>query len=145
MNYEKFLDRVQSIGISLPKKKAKKISAWDRAEYSPYRNVQWYNGVLALTNSWSTGGMTGGNCWNDDSPRSYTSDEKEPEWITLDEILEYFCPDISYLKHKKLMSLAQYETWTEYEYYGNCTDYAMKVLPLETLWKFLSENDLLSE
>lgn len=156
MTYEKFLIEVQSLGINVPdpaKVKPKAHRRWlSDVEYSAYSDVQlWSKSKLegaervpALTNAWSTGGMSGGSCWNDNPPHHYSNDEPIPQWTTLDNLLEKFCPNITFLKYKSLMTLVKTESWTDYEYYGNSTDYTMMVLTLPDLWQFLNDNNLLT-
>src|SRR5579862_3894046 len=46
--------------------------------------------------SWSPGGMSGGNCWDDAEPTAYTNHEKPKELQILDKVLEKICPDINF-------------------------------------------------
>ena len=83
---------------------------------------------------WSTGGMQGGNCWNDDEARPYASSESEPEFKDLDDVLTAVCPDIKFLQYKTISSLIKHDSRTEQEYYGNCTDYSSKSINLDELY-----------
>lgn len=85
---------------------------------------------------WSTGGKSGGSCWGG-VPEGYTSTEKEPNFDCLDNILANYCPNISYLKYKKLAELIDIEYYTENEYYGNSTDYCVKKIEIRKLYDFL--------
>jgi len=85
---------------------------------------------------WRTGGMWGGNCWGDQPSYSAESDP-EPNFDELDTILEKVCPDIPYLQYKKLDAFIKRDSYTQNEYYGNCTHYAVKRLAVEDLWNFL--------
>jgi len=94
--------------------------------------------VVMLLLKWETGGRTG-NCYNDEHT-TYTSSEPEPAWEHFEGILEHFCPTIAYLQVRKLERLVIRDTYTDTGYYGDSTTYALKLLPLKTLWKFLNNN-----
>lgn len=92
---------------------------------------------------WKTGGLSGGSCWDTgDEDTRYYSEEGDPEveFDELDEILERVCPDISYLKFRKLEKLIEHDSATENEYYGNYSIYSIKRLVVEKLWDFLVEH-----
>ena len=84
-----------------------------------------------------TGGISGGSCWDSSNPQPYTSHEKRPDWEAMNLVLKEICPDISYLKYKSIEGLVKDSSKTEYKYYGNCTDFDIWFLPLETLYSFL--------
>lgn len=87
---------------------------------------------------WSTGGVSGGNCWSGSDNLYSTEGEPEPEFRDLDVILENVCPKITYLEYKRLMNgLADFISWTENEYYGNSTSYGCKKITLRKLWEKL--------
>jgi len=92
---------------------------------------------LVIYQRHETGGVSGGSCWEDSNPQYYSSDEDRPEWQALDLTLKKLYPDISYLKYKEIEKLIIYANDTDYEYYGNRTDYDIWYLPLETLYKYL--------
>ena len=92
--------------------------------------------------SWATGGMTGGNCWNDNGPYPYYSDETEPKDTCLEKIIKCVLPDISGLQVFKLLNndnLYTYDSYTENEYYGNNTRYSTRTLDLYLLYALLNE------
>ena len=92
--------------------------------------------------SWTTGGMTGGNCWNDPEPYPYYSEEREPKDIALEKIIKEFLPDIFGLQVFKLLNnnnLYTYDSYRENEYYGNSTDYSTRTLDLYLLYVLLNE------
>jgi hypothetical protein len=87
---------------------------------------------------WSTGGVSGGNCWSGSDNLYSTEGEPEPEFRDLDVILEKVCPKITYLEYKRLVNgLIDYNSWTENEYYGNSTSYGCKKIALRKLWEKL--------
>lgn len=86
------------------------------------------------------GGLSGGNCWDDTVPtykKSYEGDSGEFE--VLDLVLEELKPDITYLQVKKIMKLLHTNTETEWEYYGNSSEYLVKYIILSELEKALKE------
>lgn len=89
-----------------------------------------------LYSEWSTGGMSGGNCWDDSGPRGYSSDEPEPEFTELDLILEKCIPNITYLQYKKLATKIDFSSYTKDEYYGNCVNYSVKTIRLKDIQDF---------
>jgi hypothetical protein len=99
----------------------------------------------ALIHAWSTGGMQGGSCWGGEPHYYATPSESEPEWEMLDQILEFFCPNLSFLRYKGIMRLVNTADYSEGEYYGNPTNYSIKILKLATLWEYLNENKLIEK
>ena len=84
-----------------------------------------------------TGGVSGGSCWDSSDPQPYYNDKKRPNWDALDEVLKLLCPEITYLKYKGIKNLITSTDETDWEYYGNRTNYDIWYLPLETLYKYL--------
>ena len=97
----------------------------------------WGGDTDQLEIKWETGGMSGGNCWDDSNPQSYTASEVEPEFVVLDVILEKVCPAMTYLQYKALEREIDTDSYTEHEYYGNNTNYGRRRLSVNDLWKFL--------
>lgn len=144
MTYVKFVEQLEELGYTIPEPPAEKRYSWNR--YSEYARINYtpdkpYEPALSLI--WSTGGVGGGNCWGGE-PRPYSNDEAEPEWKSLVEILDHFCPNISYLKYRFLMTLVTSDSYCESEYYGNSRNYAVKLLKLQDLYNFLVENKLVN-
>ena len=100
-----------------------------------------YTNKEALEVRWCSGGMTGGNCWDEGDDVSYYPVAADPEekFYELDEIFERVCPNITYLQFRKLEALIIQDSETEYEYYGNYYVYAIKRLKVNDLWDFLVE------
>lgn len=92
---------------------------------------------------WNTGGMAGGNCWNDDL-YSYTGDPK-PKFQILDMILKKLKPDISYLQFREIEELIHTNHETHHEYYGNSDDYEIEYILLSELIKKLEEFSVYSK
>jgi hypothetical protein len=85
---------------------------------------------------YETGGMGGGSCWDDSDPSPYSTDER-PNFDVLDAVLKKIAPDVSYLKYKEIEKRIVSKNETEYEYYGNSTDWEVKFIVLEDLYKLL--------
>lgn len=88
--------------------------------------------------SWTTGGMTGGDCWGNEAEWLVDA-SPEPEFVDFDTIIEHFLPEISHLAYKRLArSLIHTDTYTDSEYYGNYYTRAEKWVDLEEMYKLLS-------
>lgn len=108
------------------------VSEWDIRE----------NKIIEL--QWSVGGMEGGNCWNDgacDPVSPQTPKTIEP---IMDLIFEALCPDIKFMTYRRLIRELECEVQskTEYEYYGNYTEYHKISLNLQRLYDLMIENEL---
>lgn len=80
----------------------------------------------------NTGGVSGGSCWDDSNPQYYSKDSNYP-FIILDLVLKELIPNISYLQFKEIESLIHTNNETEYEYYGNSTEWEIKYVILSEL------------
>jgi|SRR5690349_4354210 len=104
--------------------------------------------VVKLKIDWTIGGMTGGSCWDDgetDNHRPVSADP-EPELEELDKLLEVFCPTITFMQYKRLsQALIKRDTYTDYEYYGNYYEKAVKFVVLSDLEQYLKDNGLWTE
>lgn len=96
--------------------------------------------------SWTTGGLTGGNCWGD-SADTPVQPESEPDFYDLDKVLEALCPNISFLQYKKLCaSVVELSNKSDSsDYYGNVYYQSVKTVKLDKLKKYLEENNLWQE
>lgn len=86
------------------------------------------------------GGVSGGSCWDSSDPQPYYNDEDRPNWDALDEVLKLVCPEITYLKYKGIEDLITSTDKSDWEYYGNHTDYDIWYLPLEKLYNYLEKS-----
>lgn len=148
MNKIEFLDKLKELEISFYiKKKEDKKRYFDGKKYvnfsfdakkkiSPEPKLE----ELYLYKDWSTGGLSGGSCWGTENHYP-TEGSPEPEFLDLDKILESLCPNISFLQYKKLMKSLNIDesTWTDDEYYGNCTHMSSKCINLNDLYNALKE------
>jgi hypothetical protein len=146
MTYEGFLKNLKL----LDKKDYEKIVESNSNYHDKYRKDRWSK-ISSIPNedkiieiSWETGGVSGGSCWDDSDPQPYTASNIEPEFDSLRGILEKICPEISYLKYKKLMSeCLETSTYTYNEWYGNCTNYAIKRIKLKKLYDWFIKEGII--
>lgn len=92
--------------------------------------------------SWETGGASGGNCWDGEAESYYISDPDIPEFTGLTELLKRVCPNVSYLVGKEIEGLCESDSYTNNEYYGNYTDYAVKKISFQKIWDCLKRNNM---
>lgn len=90
---------------------------------------------------WETGGVSGGSCWETSNPLPYTTNNVEPDFEMLDDILLEYVPKLSFLQYKQLNKYIKTDSETEYEYYGNCTKYGIKRILLKDLYQFICDNE----
>lgn len=101
---------------------------------------------IYLCNEWCSGGISGGSCWDDGKEDNHyaTRGESEPEFTSLDNILNEICPNITYLQYKKLIAeVIKEDGYTECEYYGNSTNHSYKTILIKDLYEALKELSLL--
>ena len=87
---------------------------------------------------YTTGGVSGGSCWDNSNPQPYTEDTI-PSFDVLDIFLKEVYPTISYLDYKKIASLIHTNEESDYEYYGNCTDYKIEYIILSDLLNLIDK------
>lgn len=96
----------------------------------------------SLSVEWTTGGVTGGNCWGGEA-NVPVEPEAEPDLEILDEILEKICPEINVFLYKRLCKkVITEDKYTDNQYYGNCYYKKKKTLNLDALYEFLNEHNL---
>lgn len=100
-------------------------------------------GKPAIVIRWETGGVRGGNCWGGEH-ETYYSDEKEPDFEDLEKILEWRCPNLTFLQYKRICKkVIKQDQYTVNDYYGNHTDYSENYVYLEDLYNTLKEMELI--
>lgn len=110
----------------------------DKGEHYDYGRGNHGVSPLPLEASWTTGGIGGGNCWNEGGHYAITAEE-EPELKVVDEVLEAVCPQMTFLQYRRLMKrdfILRSES-SQHEYYGNHTEYARKELDLPAFYEAL--------
>lgn len=120
----------------------KKYTAFEEALIGAIDDGKYYVEQGCISETWTTGGITGGNCWGGSADLPVRSDP-EPEFTDMDRILEALCPTISFLQYKKLVQeLVSYNSKTNYEYYGNYYEYSTKTINLKQLEEYLITKQL---
>lgn len=114
------------------------IQNHDPSEVLSYRNKYKHETTgLFIVDEWSTGGRSGGNCWNNDEPESYSTNNTEPSETQFDKLIEVLRPSITFLEYRKCRTAClAHGTRSEDEYYGNRSDYAFVFCKLETLHEY---------
>ena len=111
------------------KNKAEEFSEILGTKVLPQNKVGYYTLPNALVSEhWTVGGATGGNCWGDDA-NQYVAAEDPPEFP--DKVLEQIWPDISMLEYKRLKRVCRPMDYTVHEYYGNFKEKRFLLLTLE--------------
>lgn len=87
---------------------------------------------------YETGGRIGGNCWNDNGAHRYEEDIPTDHFKVLDMVLELLKPGLTYLQYKKIENMIHDNEETEYEYYGNCTDWKVEYIIVSQLEAYLN-------
>jgi hypothetical protein len=82
---------------------------------------------------WETGGVSGGSCWDSSNPQRYERDGGKPKFEVLDLVLKELMPTISFLQFREIEKLVHSNSETEYEYYGNSTDFKIEYIILSEL------------
>lgn len=133
-----FLKFIKSLDIFIengdPVTKRHGRNSLQEPDFAPYIYVYW-----------STGGIGGGSCWDDGTEpvRHYSTPGSKPEELfDLDTIIEKVKPDITLMQYKSLCNkLVEYDEYTENEYYGNSSNYAVKKCNLAKLYnEFVERN-----
>lgn len=152
MTYEQFIQKIKDIGIEINKKTDlddinEKMFAGDVPHWYDDRNWKKVKPRFDfILEYWSIGGVKGGSWTEDSNPQSYIENGNQPKTFEdLDKILENLNPNITFLQYRKLEQLVQIKEATEYEYYGNCTNYCYRYINLKELYNFLVDNCNLEE
>lgn len=101
----------------------------------PARNGGYLIEDAFVSSAWRTGGRSGGNCWGGESDEEVEVETK-PRW--LEDLLETICPDVTYLKFKRLEEACTQYTFTQRGYYGNYDKCTFEVLSLSDLSRILA-------
>lgn len=86
-----------------------------------------------------TGGAQGGDCWGN-NPSGYSTGKSFGESSILDMFLEEHYPDVSFLRYRKIRrKVISTRDTSHYDYYGNYTEYSMRMIDLAELLEALRE------
>ena len=107
---------------------------YDRYNYNEMSGVVY-------DQSFETGGVSGGSCWEDSNPSGYSTDlEYSYRNGRLYKLLVEYYPNISFINFNEIISTCvKHERKSENEYYGNCTDYAIYKIDVYALKSFLDK------
>jgi len=142
MTYKKFTQILEERFGKLPISAPKKIpwGQWNfheqRFAAGPFAMME--DGTIVLFHQYSTGGVSGGSYIYSD-PQPYTSIPtiSETNFISLDSILEFFKPDISYLAYKKITRSIKELDYEIGQCYGNQIDMHVLYIDIKELYEFL--------
>lgn len=123
---EKFQDIVNEIGGG-----PTKVGRGKKATYYDIEKFQ---------ENWISSGVTGGDCWGNEANRPIDPDPEPKAIENLDILLERVCPNISYIKYRRIESLIKYDEKDEPDYYGNRTVISSKSINIQRLWEYLTES-----
>jgi hypothetical protein len=127
----------------------KTFSGNGQLEYSHYKEKNTrYNcredhekvDEIRLVHKYETGGVSGGSCWDSSNPQPYTVSRPDSEFEILDFLLSKLNPRISFLEYKELEKQINQEDKTDYEYYGNRTEYVVLSLPLQVIYDHIKSS-----
>ena len=147
MDFKEFFDIARKVGGVEYPKEAYKGNRWGmtKAEVRAWENTHMSEAFFGET--WTTGGMGGGSCWDDGTEDHHhaISGSIEPPLADLDALLLRVAPNISFLLYRNLENtLLRRGEYSENEYYGNYTEYAFKRIVLLELFDFLREHDVIT-
>lgn len=114
-----------------------KYDEWDQGIYKEPSCIDIDIKDWVIYRRVETGGYSGGNCWNDNRPRYY-AEEYDTDFKLLKEILYQIKPDITLKQFDEISECVRDNTNTEYEYYGNSTDYLIQWITLNDIEEILS-------
>jgi hypothetical protein len=92
---------------------------------------------LVIYTRYETGGVSGGSCWDSSNPQPYDREPPKDKFKVLDLVLAELMPNITYLQFKQIDALVKDNEDTEFEYYGNRTNYKAEYIILSELYKLL--------
>jgi hypothetical protein len=116
---------------------------WD-LYFQPLIDNSWgeENNKYYYSEYWSRGG-TWGNCWGG---KGDIKPDEQPEFNTFDNLLEYVCPNISYIQYKNIFKeCVEIDEYKESDYYGG-TEYKSRYkFDVRKCYEILLERNLIEE
>lgn len=88
---------------------------------------------------YEVGGYSGGSCWDSSNPQPYHKDAPKDRMKVLEIVLKVLKPQISFLEYRMIEGLIHDNFETEYEYYGNSTEWFIEYIKLSDLYEALSK------
>lgn len=124
------------------------LSLEDIEEINNNVNDSWYEGVFieptyipihikepVVYMRWESGGYSGGSCWNDEVSQRY--ENSKPSFTVLDLVLEKLNITLTDSLYMGLNNIVHTNSESEYEYYGNSTEYQIEYIILSELYSFI--------
>lgn len=105
-------------------------------EYSWPQRLDYDETHDTFSFEYESGGAEGGNCWGD-SASYYT--KSVPDFTVLQDLALKAYPDIALRTYLALYGSMSIEERTQYEYYGNHTEYRVYVLDMEKMKSILED------
>jgi hypothetical protein len=166
IEYRHFAERMQKI---YPFRE--KVIEWDSYDYdfgydfdysTQYKqkpNARW--GENRNTNEvidvfaqlkWETGGVSGGSCWDSSDPQPYDTYTEYPKSDLLPRLVCNVLKNLDILIAtdsdwdyviEDLQDFVREDDYTEYEYYGNYTNYNILKISLKDLYAYLIKTNLM--
>ena len=97
-------------------------------------NIQEY----VIYSRYVVGGHRGGSCWGDVA-RPFSEKEPDDSLKVLDITLETLAPSLTFLHYRRVLELVNCSEDSQWEYYGNSTDWEIKYVILSELEVLLKE------
>lgn len=150
MDYSEFINIVKKYTSLESKNKLQDITESD-FRYSYKKKNSMDEADFFFYNEEYTGGITGGSCWDSsDSVHShYTNESGAIDAIKgfdeiFDNILTETCPNITFIQYKNIYNdVIKTATRTEYEYYGNTSDYLCVYCEVHQMYEALVQKELI--
>lgn len=134
MNYDQFIAELKKSDEFYIEEPQKGKREYWQTDYS-------WRTAHTIEQDWRTGGVSGGNCWNDGGHYSLDSDPTPTTWPEFDKLIERYWPTITFMEYRRIMQpLIKQHTLRQSEYYGNYTNYAHNVINLKEFFTVLKEN-----
>lgn len=144
VTFNEFVEQVIDLGVNVDENYGAKYKDLYSYRIHDKKNIV-EPGVWAVSIKWYTGGISGGSCWDEGDENNHyaTTGEEEPEFTDFETIILHFVPNITFVEFRDIRKLVKQKEWTDYEYYGNSTNYAEKYVYLEDIYNFLKEKGYL--
>lgn len=131
----------QELNIPIKATKHNVVRKSKEMHFAQNKNLCGNKGILT-SDRWSLGGNCC-DCWGGDFR---VSADEPVEFTEFDTMLSELCPDISFLKYKKLFAeCVEICEQPERDYYGGCVTYAYYECNVERLIELLFEMEIIKE
>lgn len=103
-------------------------------------NFEDKSAPVFVSNAWTSGGLTGGNCWGSSADTPVEAAPEE-DLTHLENFLDKYYPDLSFRTWRKLNQYIQYIEFGCSEYYGNYYTYRFSYIKFEDIARVLAGED----